>query len=128
MQVALNKSVVAEEPVSKAARAQLAKAADEIVGSVFYGTMLRQMRSASMKGEYGHGGRGEEVFEAQLDQLYAKEMGLGKKVNLSDAIVDRFERGAIRAANVRERQKAALKEAQENLAAMKPWDAERKLW
>ena len=98
MQTVTPTTLTNSEPVTPAASSKLKQAADEIVGSVFYGTMLRQLRSSTMKGKYGHGGRGEEVFQAQLDQILAKEMGQGKNANISEAIVNRYERNAVHAA------------------------------
>jgi Rod binding domain-containing protein len=72
------------------AEMKLRGAADRLVGSVFYGTLLRQMRNSSLKGEYGHGGRGEEVFAAQLDHYLAQEAGRARGTPLSDAIVRRY--------------------------------------
>ncbi len=72
--------------------AALREAAGRVVGSVFYGTLLRQMRASGLKGEYGHGGRGEEVFQAQMDQIFAEEAGRAGRSNLVDAIVERLAR------------------------------------
>lgn len=47
----------------------------EFVGNVFYGTLMKQMRSSTLKGKYFHGGRGEEVFNGQLNMELAKRMG-----------------------------------------------------
>ena len=35
---------------------QLAETANMIAGQLFYGTLLKQLRSSELKGEYGHGG------------------------------------------------------------------------
>jgi hypothetical protein len=55
--------------------ARLREAAERITGSVFFGTMLSTMRESGMKGRYGHGGRGEEVFAAQLHGILAERAG-----------------------------------------------------
>lgn len=47
----------------------------DVYGSVFFGTLLKAMRDSEMKGPYGHGGRGEEIFSAQLHDLLAKSLG-----------------------------------------------------
>jgi Rod binding domain-containing protein len=78
------------QAVSQAPIAQLRQATDKLVGSLFYGTLLRQMRSSVLKGPYGHGGRGEEVFAGQLDQLFAERMGESRTTNLTDAVVRRY--------------------------------------
>lgn len=88
------------------ARARLRQAADELVGEVFYGTLLRQMRASPMKGKYGHGGRGEEVFQAQLDQQLATRAGRARGGTVADALVARFERRAQAVAAYREQLQA----------------------
>ena len=35
----------------------------EIVGQVFFGTLLKQMQASKFKTDYFRGGRGEEVFQ-----------------------------------------------------------------
>jgi Rod binding domain-containing protein len=67
--------------------AKLRDAADQVVGSVFYGTLLRTMRSSQLKGPYGHGGRGEEIFGAQLDQVLAERSGRARGYGLTEAVV-----------------------------------------
>lgn len=76
------------------ARGKLRQAADELVGQVFYGTLLRQMRSSTFKGKYGHGGRGEEIFQGQLDEVLATRAGAARSSKISDAIVRRYARRA----------------------------------
>ena len=39
-----------DQQPSATARQKLSKAADEVVGQIFYGTLLRQVRSESLKG------------------------------------------------------------------------------
>ena len=45
----------------------------KFVGETFYGQMTKSMRSTVDKPAYFHGGRGEEVFQSQLDQQLAQE-------------------------------------------------------
>lgn len=54
---------------------ELREKVGEFVGQIFYGTLLRQMQESKLKGEYFHGGRGEEVFKAQLGMELARRMG-----------------------------------------------------
>lgn len=68
--------------------AKLKQSTRQVVGSVFYGTLLKSMRDSSMKGPYGHGGRGEEVFSAQLHNLLAEKMGEATNGGLADALYD----------------------------------------
>lgn len=86
-------SVAARSAAAAAERgvAELRAVAGGVVGTVFFGTLLRNLRSSTLQGEYGHGGRGEEVFQAQLDQLLAERSGRTGRFGLADAIVDRLE-------------------------------------
>lgn len=47
---------------------------DDFVGQTFYGQMLGAMRQSQKKPAYFHGGRAEEVFQQQLDQILAESM------------------------------------------------------
>ena len=69
---------------------QLEETTGQIVGSLFYGTMLRAMRESEIKGEYGHGGRGEEIFAAQLDGILAERAGVSTGRSLGDTLFKRL--------------------------------------
>ncbi len=71
---------------------QLDEATRTLVGSVFYGALLKTMRDSEMKGEIGHGGRGEEVFGAQLDAMLAERAGKATKGGLADVIYKSLEK------------------------------------
>ena len=75
---------------SEQRRAVLRQAVDEMVGVTFFGQMLKIARSSGLKGELGHGGRGEQIFGAQLDQELARRAGEGMPNSLSDAIYNRL--------------------------------------
>ncbi len=68
----------------------LRQATDELVGSVFFGEVFKAMRESTLKGKYGHGGRGEEIFSAQLHEVLAKNMGRSARLGLGDAIYRRY--------------------------------------
>jgi len=70
---------------------RLREASGKVVGSVFYGTLLRTMRESPLKGQYGHGGRGEEVFAAQLDGVMAEKMGQATNGGLADVLFETLE-------------------------------------
>ena len=84
---------------------QLRETTGRVVGSVFYGAMLKMMRESSLKSEIGHGGRGEEAFAGQLDGVLAERLGeasqrglgevlyrhLQKQQRLMDALPGNFE-------------------------------------
>ena len=78
---------------------------DKVVGLTFYGTLLRAQRSASLQGSIGHGGRGEEIFGAQLDQVLAERAGVASGFNLSEVIVRRLS-GQVRTGAAKPRSSA----------------------
>ncbi len=65
---------------------RLKEVTGQVLGSVFFGTLLRIMRETDLKGMYGHGGRGEEVFSAQLHGIFAERLGSTLRTPLSEAI------------------------------------------
>ena len=71
-------------------RAMLRKAVGEVIGSIFVGSMLRIAHNSALQGKYGHGGRGERIFQAQLDQQLAKMVGGRMQNRLTNAICDRL--------------------------------------
>ena len=61
---------------------ELKDAFGDFVGNTFYGQLIASMRKTVDKPAYFHGGRGEEVFQGQLDQMLAEK--------LSDATQEQF--------------------------------------
>ena len=59
---------------SSAENPALRKAFDQFVGETFYGQMLKTMRKSQTKPAYFNGGRAEEVFTQQLDQVLTKKL------------------------------------------------------
>ena len=53
---------------------ELREAFDQFVGETFYAQLLGSMRKTVGKPAYFHGGRAEEVFQGQLDQVLAEQM------------------------------------------------------
>jgi hypothetical protein len=86
----LGKNASAQTPQS---RAVLRKTVGEVLGATFYGEMLKIARSSSLKGEYGHGGRGEDVFQGQLDAEFSRAAGGRMQSGLVDAICHRLTKG-----------------------------------
>lgn len=86
--------------VSSAANgAKLAKdkktreAFDAFVGQTFYGQMLKALRSTVDKPAYFHGGRAEEVFQTQLDQMLAENMSKNNAHTFTGAMFEQFKAG-----------------------------------
>lgn len=62
----------------------------EFVGNVFYGTLFRQMRESRIQGKYFHGGRGEEIFQSQLNMELSKRMGQASNDPIANKMYDAF--------------------------------------
>ena len=91
-QVNLDIPTAAPSQAVKADLNRLRETIGKVVGSVFYGTLLRTMRNSAIKGPFGHGGRGEEVFSGQLHGLFAEQMGVAERRGLPEAIFKMLER------------------------------------
>ena len=62
--------------------AEVREAFQSFVGQTLFGQMLKAMRRTVDKPAYFHGGRAEEIFTEQLDQLLAEK--------ISDASAEKF--------------------------------------
>ncbi len=69
---------------------ELRHAAEQLVGITFFQTLLQSAHSSTLKGEYGHGGRGEEMFTAQLDVIFAERAAESSRFGLVDEIYARM--------------------------------------
>ena len=69
---------------------QLREQFDTFVGEAFYGQMLKAMRQSLGKPAYFHGGRAEEIFQGQLDQLLTEEMTKSGASEFSDPLFELF--------------------------------------
>ena len=62
-------------PAAKpAGKDQVRTTFDSFVGEVFYGQMLKAMRDTVDKPAYFHGGRAEEIFQGQMDQILSEKL------------------------------------------------------
>ena len=63
-----------EGKLSAAQPSTLKEAFGQFVGETFYGQMIKSLRSSLDKPAYFHGGRAEEVFQSQLDQVMVEKL------------------------------------------------------
>ena len=61
-----------------------------VVGQTLYGQLLRSMRKTVGKPAYFHGGRAEEIFQQQLDQILSEKMSQSSAANLADPMYELF--------------------------------------
>lgn len=72
----------AEDPLREQFRA--------FVGNTLFGQMLSAMRDSLDKPAYFHGGRGEEIFQQQLDQTLVEEITEASADQLADPMFELF--------------------------------------
>ena len=63
---------------------------DEFVGQSFFGQMTSALRKTVGKPAYFHGGRAEEIFRGQLDQVLAQEISEASAADISDPMYELF--------------------------------------
>jgi len=72
---------------------KLRKAFDSFVGQSLFGEMLKSMRNTVGKPAYFHGGRAEEIFQQQLDQVMAEKLSDASADKLSGPMFELFTLG-----------------------------------
>jgi peptidoglycan hydrolase FlgJ len=94
---ALNSSLpqIRSQVPSKAAAtnpgdAELRQTFDSFVGEVFFGQMLDSMRKTVDKAPYFNGGRAEEMFTQQLDQVLSEQMTKASASEFTGPMFDLF--------------------------------------
>jgi flagellar protein FlgJ len=70
---------------------QLREAFDSFVGETFYGQLLSAMRKTVDKSAYFHGGRAEEVFQGQMDQILAQKLTESTASQFTQPMFELFE-------------------------------------
>jgi peptidoglycan hydrolase FlgJ len=73
-----------------AEQSKLREKFDSFVGESFYGQMLSAMHKTVGKAAYFNGGRAEEMFQGQLDQILAEKMTQADGGSLSGSLFDLF--------------------------------------
>lgn len=69
---------------------QLREKFDQFVGESMFGQMLKSMRESVGKPAYFHGGRAEEVFQSQLDQLLVEKISDASAEQISEPMFKLF--------------------------------------
>jgi peptidoglycan hydrolase FlgJ len=70
---------------------ELRNAFNEFVGQTFFGSMMASMRKSVGKSAYMHGGRGEEVFQKQLDEQLVQELTKSSAAEFGDPMFELFQ-------------------------------------
>lgn len=69
---------------------RLREAFDQAMGQTLFGQMLKSMRRTVGKPAYFHGGRAEEIFQQQLDQVLAEKLSRASGPALTDPMFELF--------------------------------------
>lgn len=77
-------------PAQGEASPELREAFNDFVGQTLFGQMLKSMRKTLGKPAYFHGGRAEEIFQQQLDQVLAEKMSDASSDKLADPMFELF--------------------------------------
>jgi len=74
----------------KSDKDQLRELTEMLVSTAFISPMFEQMRSDPLAANLFHGGRGEEVFQQQFDQVYADRIASASRMGLADALYNQL--------------------------------------
>ncbi len=80
-------------PEMSAKQRALRQTIGEVVGITFYGQLLRSMQNSPLKGDVGHGGRGEDVFAGQLYMELAQRAGRQDRMPINEAMYRSLHKG-----------------------------------
>ncbi len=69
---------------------ELQDAFRQFVGTTFFGQMLASMRETVGEPAYFHGGRTEEIFQQQLDQIIVDDMTVNSAPQIADPMFELF--------------------------------------
>lgn len=82
----LNEAALPQPPETDATR----EAFTDFVGQTLFGSMLSSMRKTVGKPAYMHGGRTEEVFQQQLDQVLVEDLTQASASSIADPMYELF--------------------------------------
>lgn len=86
----MNVNSLTSTSAAAAPQGQLREKFDQFVGESMFGQMLKSMRESVGKPAYFHGGRAEEVFQSQLDQLLVEKISDASAEQISQPMFELF--------------------------------------
>ena len=90
IQSAIGNPQSAVESLNSAPRPELKEAFSDFVGQTFFGQLIASMRKTVDKPAYFHGGRAEEVFQGQLDQMLAERVSDVSREQFAEPMYELF--------------------------------------
>ncbi len=73
--------------------AELKDKFQEFVGQTFFGELIKSMRTSQQGAAYFNGGRAEEIFQGQFDQMMSEELSKTSAASISDPMFELFQLG-----------------------------------
>lgn len=73
-----------------AASPELRQAFQDFVGQTFFTEMIKACRSGQKPSAYFNGGRAEQIFQGQLDQVLSEELSKSSADKIADPMFDLF--------------------------------------
>ncbi|MBA2117090.1 rod-binding protein [Bremerella alba] len=86
----MNVNTLTSASGAAAPQGELREKFDQFVGESMFGQMLKSMRESLGKPAYLHGGRAEEVFQSQLDQLMVEKISDASAEQISQPMFELF--------------------------------------
>ncbi len=97
---ALNSQSTAKDPAAFAeellstksteGRGELEDAFKDFVGQTFFGEMIKAFRTTQQPSKYFHGGRAEEIFQGQFDQVLTEKLSDASSDKIADPMFELF--------------------------------------
>ena len=73
-----------------AASPELRQAFEDFVGQTFFSEMIKACRTSQQPSAYFNGGRAEEIFQGQLDQVLSEELSKSSADKIADPMFELF--------------------------------------
>ncbi|MFO1065844.1 MAG: rod-binding protein [Pirellulales bacterium] len=65
----------------------------DFVGRTFFSELIKSLRSTQQGSAYMNGGRAEEIFQGQLDQVLTDHLSDASAASISDPMLEQVQRG-----------------------------------
>ncbi|MCA9192925.1 MAG: rod-binding protein [Planctomycetales bacterium] len=79
------------ETHSPADSEDLKTAFQDFVGQTFFSELIKSMRATQQPAAYFHGGRAEEIFQGQLDQIFSEELSDSSADKIANPMFELFQ-------------------------------------
>ncbi len=68
----------------------LKEAFHDFVGQTFFGELIKAFRTSQQPSKYFHGGRAEEIFQGQFDQVLTEKLSDSSAEKIADPMYELF--------------------------------------